>query len=128
MATHNWKLRPYVIPDTLFDSPQQYSKKRFSSQYQQKEGNNDVMMKAYKRTCKVWSRYPGSLPIPGYEPMAFVYQSSLPTAIQYLVLIGLFSKAAFFCARHSPINLFPKIIPTTFFTNRNWMLFAHKGT
>lgn len=127
MATYNWRFRPYVVPETIFAAPRQVP--------YQDQGSLGLMapepsllQTAYNATPKPWSRYPAGLPVPGYEPTAFVYQSSLPTALQYLVLLGLFSQAALFVTRHCPANLFPRLLPSAFLTNRNWFLFAHKGT
>lgn len=114
-ASFSWKFRPYVVPENVFNSP------KISADAPPLEA-------AYHRTLKPWSRSSTGLVTPGYEPMAFVFQSTFPTALQYLLLIGFCAQAAPFIVRHIPANMFPRFIPTTMFTNRNWFLFAHKGT
>lgn len=115
VSTFNWRFRPYVVPEDLFNPPAVPS-------------TASSVEAAKMRNVKPWSRSSTGLVTPGYEPMAFVFQSTFPTALQYLFLLGLVAQAAPFIVRHVPVNLFPRFIPTTIFTNRNWFLFAHKGT
>lgn len=115
MATFNWRFRPYAVPETVFHRPEI------------PPGATSLEI-ARLKAAKPWSRSPVGLPSVGYEPTAFVFQSSFPTALQYLLVLGLFSQAAPFIVRHFPVNMFPRFIPTTIFTNKNWFLFAHKGT
>lgn len=114
-ASFNWQFRPYAVPENIFTPP------RVSSETTPLEAGS-------LRTLKPWSRSPTGLATPGYEPTAFVFQSTFPTALQYLLVLGLAAQAAPFIVRHFPANMFPRFIPTTMFTNRNWFLFAHKGT
>lgn len=113
-ASFNWQSRPYVVPENVFHLPQIPS-------------DASAIQAASIRALKPWSRSPTGLVTPGYEPMAFVFQSTFPTALQYLLVLGLVAQAAPFIVRHFPANMFPRFVPTTMFTNRNWFLFAHKG-
>lgn len=150
LSTFNWRFRPYAVPENIFMTPfgeatlpsidfikqqhQQHEKQQKLNQeskrhyYDSDAGNSNALHKDAMKTLKHWSRSATGLPTPGFEPMAFVFQSSFPTVLQYVVVLGVLSQVAPFIVRNCPINIFPRFIPTTYFTNRNWFLFAHKGT
>lgn len=107
-----WKYRPYCIPETVF--------------FPYKESTH-LLEKAAFQTPQPWTRFPASLVTPGYEPTAFVYQSSISTLLPFLLVIALGIHVAPTIARYVPVGVFPKLIPVTLFNTRNWFLFAHRG-